>query len=975
MERSIIEEIKSKLDIVEVISSYLPLKKCGANYRTLCPFHSEKNPSFFVSPARQIWHCFGCFLPKTLIKTNLGYHKIEDLRVGDLVQTHTGRFMPVIRSLWRPYKGEILEIKVRKSNEVISLTPDHEVFVIKTKHCPHRSRETRICQWNCKKKYSPRFYLNYKIEKLQAKELSKDDFLLYPVNEKVKDLEYIDLEKYYTKKESNFGPDIKKIPTKIKVDEKFLKLVGYYIAEGSNHRSYIRFSLGENELEFAKEIKKIIEEIFGIEASIHKRKKSKKTGLEVSACNSKLANIFENLCGKGSDKKHIPFEFQFLPPEKQRIILEAIWKGDGTRGKVNKCKTKRYYRVITTTSLLLAEQLRDILLRLGKEPTFFIQKEKIDKKEVHHKTSYTISWQENYKLHFSYFWRDPETKILYWLLPIKEIKRKYYEGDTFDLTVAIDHSYVAGPFAVSNCGKGGDIFKFIMEIEGVEFGDALRILAKKAGVELKPLSPEYQKLKTQRQRLYEICELATKFFETQLKKSNTGAKVKEYLLSRGINEKSIEDWRIGYAPFTKEGLIKFLRDKGYKIEEIEKAGLAIKTEKGGFYDRFRGRIMFPIFDLNSQVIGFGGRIFPPEKDKEVAKYINTPTTLLYDKGKVLYGLDKARTEIRKKDFCVLVEGYTDTILSHQIGCSNTISACGTSLTLDQLRLIKRYTQNLILGFDMDIGGDAATKRGIGLAQVEGFNIKILKLPQEKDPADVISQDPQKFLEILENPISILDFYFESTFSKFDKNTPEGKKAISQILLPVIKRIPNKIERFFWVKELAKRLEAREQDIEEELEKVKIEEEEIIQEKKEPLPPQKTRKELLEEKLLVFLLKLPEKVKDLKDEIEFLSPFAKELVSKLSISPQVKRESFPPEMQEQFDVLSLKSEIEEIAPEELELEFKLCKKEFLTLSIKEKLNEISKEIQEAEKKKETERSKNLLAKFNQLSKLLTEVEKN
>jgi DNA primase len=525
------------------------------------------------------------------------------------------------------------------------------------------------------------------------------------------------------------------------------------------------------------------------------------------------------------------------------------------------------------------------------------------------------------------------------------------------------------------CLRGGDVFKFIMEIEGVEFGDALRILAKKAGVELKPLSPEYQKLKTQRQRLYEICELATKFFETQLKKSNTGAKVKEYLLSRGINEKSIEDWRIGYAPFTKEGLIKFLRDKGYKIEEIEKAGLAVKTEKGGFYDRFRGRIMFPIFDLNSQVIGFGGRIFPPEKDKEVAKYINTPTTLLYDKGKVLYGLDKARTEIRKKDFCVLVEGYTDTILSHQIGCSNTISACGTSLTLDQLRLIKRYTQNLILGFDMDIGGDAATKRGIGLAQVEGFNIKILKLPQEKDPADVISQDPQKFLEILETPISILDFYFESAFSKFDKNTPEGKKAISQILLPVIKRIPNKIERFFWVKELAKRLEAREQDIEEELEKVKIEEEEIIQEKKEPLPPQKTRKELLEEKLLVFLLKLPEKVKDLKDEIEFLSPFAKELVSKLSISPQVKRESFPPEMQEQFDVLSLKSEIEEIAPEELELEFKLCKKEFLTLSIKEKLNEISKEIQEAEEKKETERLKNLLAKFNQLSKLLTEVEKN
>jgi len=974
MERSPIEEIKARLDIVDVISSYLPLKKCGANYKTLCPFHSEKNPSFFVSPARQIWHCFGCFLPGTLIKTKTGYHKIEDLKIGDLVETHRGRFMPVIRSLWRPFKGEILEIRVRKSNETVSLTPDHEVFVIKTKHCPYKSRKTRICQWNCKKKHCPRFYLSYKIEKLPASHLSKDDLLLYPVNEKIEDLDYIDLEKYYTRKESNFGPEIKEIPTKIKVNDKFLKLVGYYIAEGSNHRAYIRFSLGENEIEFAKEIKELIKEIFGINAGIHKRKTGKKTGIEISACNSKLSNIFENLCGKGADKKHIPFEFQFLPPQKQRIILDAIWRGDGTQGKVAKCKSKRNYKAITTTSLLLAEQLRDILLRLKKQPNFIIQKEKIDKKGVCHKTSYTIIWQENYNLHFSFFWRDPKTKVLYWALPIKEIKKRYYQGDTFDLTVAVDHSYLAGPFAVSNCGKGGDIFKFIMEIEGVEFGDALRILAQRAGVELKPKSPEYEKLKTQRKRLYEICELATRFFEKQLE-SSKGKKVVEYLKNRGISEESIKKWRIGWAPEAWRGLSDFLVKKGYKNEEIESAGLAIKNESGNYYDRFRGRIIFPVFDLNSQVIGFGGRIFEKE-DEGLAKYINTPNTLLYDKSKVLYGLDKAKVEIRKKDFCILVEGYTDVILAHQIGISNTVAVSGTNLTLDQLRILKRYSNNLILGFDMDIAGDSATKRTIAISQIEGFNLKILPLPKDQDPADVISKNPEEFKNLVEKSISILDFYFQSAFSSFDKNTPEGKREISKMLLPPIKRIQNKIEQAFWIRELARRLEVSESYVEEELAKVKIEEEQIGLEEGEAISlPPKSRKELLEERLIVLLLKNLEKVNKIEDEnLEFFSQPIKEIILNLKNEKTPFLKNLSSEANEKFNYLALKAEIEEIDLENIDSEIDFCISEIQCIEIKSRLEEIGQKIREAEKEKDFEKLKELSQQFNNLSKQLSKLKK-
>ncbi|GAG79277.1 unnamed protein product, partial [marine sediment metagenome] len=254
-----------------------------------------------------------------------------------------------------------------------------------------------------------------------------------------------------------------------------------------------------------------------------------------------------------------------------------------------------------------------------------------------------------------------------------------------------------------------------MRVEGVEFGDALRILAQKAGVELKRQDP---KLKTERQRLYEISELACCFFEKQLGESSAGKEAKKYLLDRGIKEESIKKWRLGYAPDIWEGLSSFLVSKNYKREEIEKAGLALKSEKtGSYYDRFRGRIIFPIFDLSSQAVGFGGRIFKQVKrpdGQEEAKYINTPATVLYDKSRILYGLNKTGIEVRKKDACILVEGYVDVIMANQAGFENVVATSGTALTPYQLKILKRYSDNLLTAFDMDIAGDSATKRGIDL---------------------------------------------------------------------------------------------------------------------------------------------------------------------------------------------------------------------------------------------------------------------
>lgn len=577
------------------------------------------------------------------------------------------------------------------------------------------------------------------------------------------------------------------------------------------------------------------------------------------------------------------------------------------------------------------------------------------------------------------------------------------------------------------CSTGGDIFKFVMKIEGVEFGDALRILAKKAGVELKR---EDQKLKTERQRLYEICELSSQFFEKQLQESTVGKEAKKYLLNRGISEESIKKWRLGYSPIAWQGLSDFLVSKGYKREEIVKASLAIRKEPEEIpnnspvpfriergeassdyshtYDRFRGRIMFPIFNLSSQIIGFGGRIFKAIKraDKEEAKYINISNTLLYDKSRVLYGLNRAGIEIRKKDVFVLVEGYTDVITANQAGFENVVSTSGTALTPYQLRILKRYSNNLLTAFDMDVAGDSATKRSIGLAQIFGFDIKIITMPKGTDPADIISKSPDEWQNLVKRAKTIHDFYFENILSKFDKKTLEGKKEISKTLLPIIKRIPNKIEQAVWIQDLAKNLEVKEEDISEELKKTKIEELEHVAEElieKTISSPQKKRKELLEEHLVVLIIKSPKNL-DLvsEEELKLFSSQTLKIIHCFRENKSISLKNFPDELTKQINYLFWRAELEPFfaptfneGPKDfftenkgltgevyshkeidtiIEKEFTHCLKEIKTLAIKDKLDKISKEIKKAEEEKNFEKVQELVQKFNQCSQSRSELER-
>ncbi len=361
------------------------------------------------------------------------------------------------------------------------------------------------------------------------------------------------------------------------------------------------------------------------------------------------------------------------------------------------------------------------------------------------------------------------------------------------------------------CSKGGDIFTFVQDIEGVEFIDALRILAAKAGIELDSFNPA---VKDDKARLYEICESATKFFEKQFQ-SSTGKLALEYLKNRGVEDSTIQEFRLGFAPNDWNSLGTFLKNCGYTEIETVEAGLAIKRTDGfGAYDRFRSRIMFPIFDLNGQVVGFTGRIFESD-DKEAAKYINTPQTRIYDKSRILYGLNKAKTEIKRADQCVLVEGNMDALMSHQAGVKNVVASSGTALTPGHLTLLHRYTTNLGFCFDTDQAGAMATRRGIGLALSQNFNIKAIEINDKecKDPADLIKKNAESWSKIVSQAKPVLEFYFNKAKATFNPASADSKKSVISVLAPFLKRLTSQVEKSHWLTQLAFLLRAKEEAIE------------------------------------------------------------------------------------------------------------------------------------------------------------------
>ncbi len=442
-----------------------------------------------------------------------------------------------------------------------------------------------------------------------------------------------------------------------------------------------------------------------------------------------------------------------------------------------------------------------------------------------------------------------------------------------------------GSYYCFGCGVKGDIFTFVQEFESVDFIGALKILADRAGIQLEQFT---QKTTDKKDKLYSLLEDTTNFLVKNLLNEDIPL---EYLKKRGLTDKTIQDWRIGYVRDEWRSIYDFLKSKGYSDDEMLRAGM-VKTENNSTYDRFRGRIMFPIFDTAGRVIAFSGRIL--HDDGKSAKYLNSPQTEVFDKSKTLYGLDKAKHSIRKFDFSILVEGQMDLLMSHQAGFTNTVASSGTTLTVEHLKLLKRISNKIIMSFDSDNAGAKAAERGWEIALSIGMEVKVFTIPKGFDPADLILKNRDAFKDVLKDSVHIIDFILNRVL---EENTDERKIGIviNKKIIPYLLLIESNIERSQYVAKISKKTGIREESIYEDIKKEgrklddelkKIDQGEENQIINRDISSDRLKKGSVERSLASIILKkeenlqkeLKEKIKDILNEEDF-KKFELELLEK------------------------------------------------------------------------------------------------
>ncbi len=377
------------------------------------------------------------------------------------------------------------------------------------------------------------------------------------------------------------------------------------------------------------------------------------------------------------------------------------------------------------------------------------------------------------------------------------------------------------------CGTGGDMFAFVMRKEGVDFKEALRILAEKAGVPIVESAAAESKSETD--KLRDIHEAAAEFYHNLLFNSKGGQRTRDYLIRRGVSEKTMRQFQIGYSPDGWDFLRQELTKRGYGEDELTAAGLLVEKEKEGTYDRFRNRLMFPIRDVAGRVTGFGARAL----DDSLPKYLNSPQTLIFDKSGSLYGIDFARAAIRKENLAVIVEGYMDVVVAHQHGFANVVASLGTALTEKQVGIVKKLTNRLTLALDPDAAGEMATLRGIevashtfdhkvvplptsaGLVKYEeqlDAEISVMVLPEGKDPDEIIKESPQEWERLLKQASPVIDYTFDLVTSKLDVTSAKDKSQAVDQLLPLIAQIKHPVRQAHYLQKLARVVAVDEQTL-------------------------------------------------------------------------------------------------------------------------------------------------------------------
>jgi len=374
-------------------------------------------------------------------------------------------------------------------------------------------------------------------------------------------------------------------------------------------------------------------------------------------------------------------------------------------------------------------------------------------------------------------------------------------------------SFIVSPerqtFHCFGSGKGGDILAFVMEYDHVDFVEALEELAEITGVKLTRRAGETPEAKL-KQKIFEVNHLASEYYHYILTKHKLGKKALDYLKHRGVSDKSVKTFGLGYSPNSWDALSSYLKKKGYEESLLDSAGLAIKRTGGGYYDRFRRRVMFTLKDHRGNVVGFSGRVLDPTAKE--AKYINTSETPVYIKGNTLYGLDVTKSAIQKENEAIVMEGELDLISSFQAGIGNVVAIKGSALTEGHVNLIRRYTEKLAFALDSDVAGDAAARRGIEIADRAGLDMRVVVLPSGKDPDEAVRENPAAVKKAIKDAIPIYDYFISSSVKRFDAGTAFGKKKVSEEVLPMLAKIENPIVQGHYIKKLAKTLDTSEETI-------------------------------------------------------------------------------------------------------------------------------------------------------------------
>lgn len=556
------------------------------------------------------------------------------------------------------------------------------------------------------------------------------------------------------------------------------------------------------------------------------------------------------------------------------------------------------------------------------------------------------------------------------------------------------HSEKTPSFAVSQerqifkcfgCGEGGNVFSFYQKMEGVSFSQAFQVLAKRAGVTLdsKKVSEEEEK----KDRLYQINQKASDFYHYVLTKHQAGTAARDYLKDRGVNQNSITQFTLGFAPNDWETLTRYLLKKGYSNQDLLTSGLSLPSSRGkGLYDRFRNRIIFPVFDLNGRIVGFSGRIFSPPASGGEPKYLNSPDTAVFNKSLSLYGLFQGKTDLKKENLAVLVEGNLDVISSHQVGVRNVFAPLGTALTESQLSLIKRFTDRIAFCFDTDLAGINATQKSFEIAEKLDFNIKIVTLPVGKDPDECIQKDPSLWQKALRNPEDFYEYYLSTLLKRFDPNSAEGKKRIISELLPYLNKIRNEVTLADYKEKTALALDLEKGLINRLLSRSRSSS--FVPPLPSPVVKIKPRQEILEEYLLALLVQsgLPAQWAgsnlDL-GRIEFFNQNLAEifhywlrfLKKEKKFDPNSFASKLPENLLETYDKLTLMEVGSDILeePSVCEKEIKRVLRELKEISIRQKLQKLSVEINQAEITKNNQKLVELRDNFSEISKQLSGIE--